>query len=363
MRWFCRHSSQAVVLQNSLYAAWSPAGPRIRSDCRGGPRLRADADGRRAAGRACAFDRSRRRSPRTSPRPPRRSPGAPGRQLPAPRVEGPAADAGRAGHPGARARAAAAPAAGRRFLESVEETRAAIRRLAQAVPRCSIRRAPASPRSARESRAGQGEDRSVRRGGRSRKSGAARRFAIGCASSGRRLRGTLESYLRGKDTAKYLQDQVVTERNGRYVLVVKAEHRSNIPGIVHGASASGASLFLEPLSTVEINNDIVALEQQEAEEVHRILLALTDAFRSRRRGGHAHDRRGDRARRRFRRGPRYSQSIDGVEPRPRDRRRVRAARGAPSAAEVAGAGHDQDCCRRQRRLLITGPNTGGKTVA
>src|SRR5262249_31547206 len=92
-----------------------------------------------------------------------------------------------------------------------------------------------------------------------------------------RLRTTLESYLRGKETSKYLQDQVVTERTGRYVLLIKAEHRSAIPGIVHGASTSGASLFLEPLSTVEINNDIVALEEQESEEVRKILLALTDA--------------------------------------------------------------------------------------
>src|SRR5918993_99549 len=96
-----------------------------------------------------------------------------------------------------------------------------------------------------------------------------------------RLRGTLESYLRGKDTSKYLQQQVVTDRNGRYVLVVRAEHRAAIPGIVHGSSGSGASLFLEPLATVEINNDIVALEQQEQQEVHRILLALSDAFRRR----------------------------------------------------------------------------------
>src|SRR5919197_248574 len=94
-----------------------------------------------------------------------------------------------------------------------------------------------------------------------------------------RLRGTLESYLRGKDTAKYLQQQVVTDRNGRYVLVVRAEHRTAIPGIVHGSSASGASLFLEPLSTVEINNDIVALEEQEREEVRRILVSLADAWR------------------------------------------------------------------------------------
>ncbi len=96
-----------------------------------------------------------------------------------------------------------------------------------------------------------------------------------------RLRSTLESYLRGKDTARYLQDQIVTDRNGRFVLVVKSENRAAIPGIVHGSSASGASLFLEPLSTVEINNEVVALEQQEAEEVHRILLTLSDAFRRR----------------------------------------------------------------------------------
>src|SRR5258705_3104742 len=94
-----------------------------------------------------------------------------------------------------------------------------------------------------------------------------------------KLRTTLESFVRGRETAKYLQEQVVTDRNGRYVLVVRSEHRSAIPGIIHGASASGASLFLEPLATVEINNDIVAAEEEEAEEVRRILLELTDAFR------------------------------------------------------------------------------------
>jgi len=96
-----------------------------------------------------------------------------------------------------------------------------------------------------------------------------------------RLRSTLDSFLRGRETAKYLQEQVVTDRNGRHVLMVRAEHRSAIPGIVHGGSTSGASLFVEPLETVEINNEIVALEEQEMEEIQRILLALTDAFRSR----------------------------------------------------------------------------------
>jgi DNA mismatch repair protein MutS2 len=176
-----------------------------------------------------------------------------------------------------------------------------------------------------------------------------------------RLRGTLESYLRGKDTAKYLQEQVVTERNGRYVLVVKAEHRSNIPGIVHGASTSGASLFLEPLSTVEINNDIVALEEQEAEEVRRILLALTDAFRARAldvqrtvEAATELDVRQGRAR--------YSQSIDGIEPR----------LSTDGAFELQAARHPLlkhavpvtiKIVPPATSLLITGPNTGGKTVA
>src|SRR5262245_4679907 len=176
-----------------------------------------------------------------------------------------------------------------------------------------------------------------------------------------RLRTTLESYLRGKDTAKYLQDQVVTERNGRYVLVVKSEHRAGIPGIVHGTSTSGASLFLEPLSTVEINNDIVALEEQEAEEVRRILLALTDAFRARAGDMHrtieaATELDVVQARARF------SDSIDGVEP----------ALSTDGAFELQAARHPLvknvvpvtiKVIPPATVLLITGPNTGGKTVA
>ena len=94
-----------------------------------------------------------------------------------------------------------------------------------------------------------------------------------------KLRATLDGFMR--NSAKYLQDQVVTDRNGRYVLMVRAEHRGSVPGIVHGGSASGASLYVEPLETVEVNNEIVELEEAEAEEVRRILLELTDAFRLR----------------------------------------------------------------------------------
>jgi DNA mismatch repair protein MutS2 len=176
-----------------------------------------------------------------------------------------------------------------------------------------------------------------------------------------RLRSTLESYLRGKETAKHLQDQVVTERNGRYVLVVKAEHRSAIPGIVHGSSTSGASLYLEPLSTVEINNDIVALQEQEHQEVLRILLALTDAFRTRRDDMQqtieaATELDVVQARARF------SESIDGIEPMLTTDGRFELlaarhpllARAVPVTIKVVPPA---------TVLLITGPNTGGKTVA
>ena len=180
-----------------------------------------------------------------------------------------------------------------------------------------------------------------------------------------RLRGTLESYIRGKDTSKYLQQQIVTDRNGRYVLVVRSEHRAAIPGIVHGSSASGASLFLEPLSTVEINNDIVALEQQEAEEVHRILLELSDRFR-RRSGELANTVEAATALDVLQAKARYSLAIDGIEPKlaTDGRLELRAARHPLLVAQGANVVPvDVLVIPPTRVLVITGPNTGGKTVA
>ena len=85
----------------------------------------------------------------------------------------------------------------------------------------------------------------------------------------------MESFLHGKDADRVLQDKLVTTRNDRYVLLLKAEHRGQVPGIVHGSSGSGASLFVEPMPAVELNNDIVALADEEREEVVRILESLT----------------------------------------------------------------------------------------
>ena len=85
----------------------------------------------------------------------------------------------------------------------------------------------------------------------------------------------MEGYLRSPDSERLLQDRIVTTRNDRYVLLLKAEQKGQLPGILHGSSGSGASLFVEPLPAVELNNDIVELQDEERREVARILRELT----------------------------------------------------------------------------------------
>ncbi|HXY39376.1 MAG TPA: Smr/MutS family protein [Vicinamibacteria bacterium] len=89
------------------------------------------------------------------------------------------------------------------------------------------------------------------------------------------LTSVMEGYLRSRDAERLLQDRVITTRNDRYVLLLKAEQKGQLPGIIHGSSGSGASLFVEPLPAVELNNDIVSLQDEERAEVLRILQELT----------------------------------------------------------------------------------------
>lgn len=85
----------------------------------------------------------------------------------------------------------------------------------------------------------------------------------------------LQSIIRSQGDSKYLQDAIITQRSGRYVVPVKSEYKNNVPGIVHEKSASGATLFVEPASVVESNNRLRELEGEEAREVSRILAELT----------------------------------------------------------------------------------------
>ena len=195
---------------------------------------------------------------------------------------------------------------------------------------------------------------------------------------GRRLNSILESYFKQKDSKKLLQDQIVTVRNGRSVLPVRAECRSQLVGIVHGSSASGATVFIEPIGTVEINNDIVSLQEQERQEIERILRALTELARSKKSElsstvdilGHL-DLIQAKA---F-----LSEAYQGVEPQLADQKALRLVSArhpllirkvverldqAPPGSMTREAvplsfGVDSE----KSALVFTGPNTGGKTVA
>ena len=269
------------------------------------------------------------------------------------------------------------------YLESIEQSRQAIRRVGSAFPILS------QQVDAVASFAGEIADvrRKIEPSGdvADNASAALAQIRERLRRQKQRLRSTLDSFLRGRETAKYLQEQVVTDRNGRHVLMVRAEHRSAIPGIVHGGSTSGASLFVEPLETVEINNEIVALEEQELEEVRRILLALTDAFRA----------RPDELERTIevataldviQARARFSLMTGSVEPivaadgtlELKGARHPLLMRAVAEKLDEYETGNESPESRAQspepvpvdilltpptRVLLITGPNTGGKTVA
>ena len=92
---------------------------------------------------------------------------------------------------------------------------------------------------------------------------------------GQRIRDTLEKMVKSSSIGKYLQESIVTVRDGRYVLPVKSEFKGQIPGFVHDTSSSGATLFIEPAAVVEANNDIKILEGRELDEINRIIKALS----------------------------------------------------------------------------------------
>ncbi len=108
------------------------------------------------------------------------------------------------------------------------------------------------------------------------------RASVELANIRRHLRGATErvkerlnAMIRSAAYQKYLQDPIITVRNDRYVLPVKAEYRSSVPGLVHDQSASGATVFVEPMVVVEMGNELKQWEAKEKQEIERILAALS----------------------------------------------------------------------------------------
>ena len=176
-----------------------------------------------------------------------------------------------------------------------------------------------------------------------------------------RIRGKLSEYL-GGNSAKYLQEGIVTMRDNRYVLPVRAEYKSQVRGFVHDRSASGATFFIEPEEVLEMNNELRELAAAEKEEIERILAAL-----SRRVGSMAAQLREDTERlsemdAAYAKAE-YSYKNKCVRPAINDRGVISIEKGrhplldAKTAVPVTvSLGKDY------RLLLVSGPNTGGKTV-
>ncbi len=99
------------------------------------------------------------------------------------------------------------------------------------------------------------------------------RRKIRTASS--KAREVLDKIIHSSTYIKYLQDAIVTQRDGRYVVPVRSECRNNVPGLVHDTSSSGATVFIEPMGVVQANNDIKLLKAKEEEEIERILFELS----------------------------------------------------------------------------------------
>ncbi len=95
-------------------------------------------------------------------------------------------------------------------------------------------------------------------------------------SKSAKIRENLDKIVRGQ-LSKYLQDAIITQRDGRFVVPLKAEHKGEISGIIHDTSSSGSTLFIEPMSVVEVNNEIRVLKSKEADEINRILAELSSA--------------------------------------------------------------------------------------
>ncbi len=178
-----------------------------------------------------------------------------------------------------------------------------------------------------------------------------------------RVKQSLNTVLRDKDQENYLQEHIITQRGGRYVIPIKAEYRHVFRGIVHDASSTGQTLFMEPLLTVQLNNDLTELKAAEMQEIREILKALTERVAAEAETAAADCVQATDMEFIFARGG-LAISMNGVRPVLSAKREV-ALCGARHPLIPAGqvVPIDFQLGKDFRILIITGSNTGGKTAA
>ena len=177
-----------------------------------------------------------------------------------------------------------------------------------------------------------------------------------------RVREKLESMIRSSNAQKMLSDSIITIRNDRYVIPVKQEYRGNYGGIVHDQSASGQTLFIEPQSVVTLNNELQGIRVKEQQEIDRILTQLT-ALVAKNEEELLHivtvlteiDFMFTKAK--------YAHRLKATKPQINDEGKIvlRKAKHPLIPPEVVVA-NDRVLGDTYKSIVITGPNTGGKTV-
>lgn len=178
-----------------------------------------------------------------------------------------------------------------------------------------------------------------------------------------KIRAQMNSMINNTTTRSYLQDTVITMRDGRYCLPVKAEAKSLVPGMIHDQSSTGSTLFIEPMAVVNLNNEYKELQLREQEEIEVILAGLSNLTAS-----YATQLLADYellteldfifARAAF------AQTYNGVAPLFNDDGRIHIRKGRhPLLDPKKVVPIDVRLGEDFRLLIVTGPNTGGKTVS
>ena len=180
--------------------------------------------------------------------------------------------------------------------------------------------------------------------------------------AGDKVRQALNKVITSPAYSKYLQDPIITMKNNRYVVPVKAEYKSAVPGLVHDISSSGATLFIEPMSAVQANNEIRELLAKEQKEIDRILAELSGEVAS-----HKEDIVSD-----YRTlieldlifaKAKLSYKLNGDEPEISDTGKLILKKARhPLLPQKSAVPIDVTLGDEFDTLVITGPNTGGKTV-